>query len=91
MKTLSILKALVLFALVMDSCIAYAENIGCVTTAWKLIGANHKVCVEAFHDPKVPGEMCIRDRSCTVKVFASVLRLSKSNKLEVSQEILTLH
>lgn len=58
MKTLSIRKALVLFALVMDSCIAYAENIGCVTTAWKLIGANHKVCVEAFHDPKVPGVTC---------------------------------
>ena len=34
---------------------ASAETIGCVTTAWKLIGANHKVCVEAFHDPKVPG------------------------------------
>ena len=37
---------------------AGAETIGCVTTAWKLIGANHKVCVEAFHDPKVPGVTC---------------------------------
>ena len=37
---------------------ASAETIGCVTTAWKLIGANHKVCVEAFHDPKVPGVTC---------------------------------
>lgn len=36
----------------------YAEQIGCVTTAWKLIGANHKVCVEAFSDPKVPGVTC---------------------------------
>lgn len=35
-----------------------AETIGCATTAWKLIGANHKVCVEAFHDPKVPGVTC---------------------------------
>ena len=35
-----------------------AETIGCVTTALKLIGANHKVCVEAFHDPKVPGVTC---------------------------------
>lgn len=24
-----------------------ADNAGCVTTAWKLIGANHKVCVDA--------------------------------------------
>lgn len=40
------------------SSLAHAETIGCVTTAWKLIGANHKVCVEAFHDPKVPGVTC---------------------------------
>ncbi len=37
---------------------AAAETVGCVTTAWKLIGANHKVCVEAFVDPKVPGVTC---------------------------------
>lgn len=35
-----------------------AETVGCVTTAWKLIGANHKVCVEAFADPNVPGVTC---------------------------------
>jgi CreA protein len=38
--------------------VAPAETVGCVTTAWKLIGANHKVCVEAFEDPKVPGVTC---------------------------------
>ena len=37
---------------------AFAEKIGCVTTEWKLIGANHKVCVESFGDPKVPGVTC---------------------------------
>ena len=37
---------------------ANAESIGCVTTAWKLLGANHKVCVEAFKDPKVAGVTC---------------------------------
>ncbi len=35
-----------------------AEEIGCVTTSWKLIGANHRVCVYAFDDPKVPGVTC---------------------------------
>jgi len=40
------------------SILAHAETVGCVTTTWKLIGANHKVCVEAFHDPKVPGVTC---------------------------------
>ncbi|MBL8480567.1 MAG: CreA family protein [Rhodocyclaceae bacterium] len=37
---------------------AQAEEIGCVTTAWKLIGANHRICVQAFDDPKVPGVAC---------------------------------
>lgn len=37
---------------------ARADTVGCVTTAWKLIGANHKVCVQAFGDPKVPGVTC---------------------------------
>ena len=35
-----------------------AETIGCVTTEWKLLGANHKVCVDAFADPKIPGVTC---------------------------------
>lgn len=38
--------------------VAAADEIGCVTTSWKLLGANHKVCVEAFDDPKVPGVTC---------------------------------
>ena len=29
-----------------------------MTTAWKLIGANHKVCVQAFDDPKVQDVTC---------------------------------
>lgn len=37
---------------------AQSEEIGCVTTAWKLIGANHKVCVQAYDDPKVEGVAC---------------------------------
>jgi CreA protein len=37
---------------------AAAETVGCVTTAWKLIGSNHKVCVEAFPDPRIPGVTC---------------------------------
>ena len=37
---------------------AFADDIGCVTTAWKLVGANHKVCVSAFTDPRIPGVAC---------------------------------
>ncbi len=37
---------------------AQAEEIGCITTTWKLIGSNHKICVQAFDDPKVQGVSC---------------------------------
>jgi len=37
---------------------ASAEDVGCITTSWKLIGANHKICVQAFDDPKVSGVSC---------------------------------
>lgn len=37
---------------------ARADTVGCVTTAWKLIGSNHKVCVEAFRDPRLAGVTC---------------------------------
>ncbi|MGP1679911.1 MAG: CreA family protein [Burkholderiales bacterium] len=45
-------------SLLLAPLLANADTVGCVTTAWKLIGANHKVCVDAFHDPKVPGVTC---------------------------------
>ena len=35
-----------------------AESVGCVTTEWKLLGANHRICVEAFADSKIPGITC---------------------------------
>ena len=35
-----------------------AEEIGSVDTAFKLLGANHKIVVEAFDDPKVVGVTC---------------------------------
>lgn len=55
MNTLYRFSALFFLAAVLP---AHADTVGCVTTAWKLIGANHKVCVEAFHDPRVPGVTC---------------------------------
>ena len=35
-----------------------ADEVTCVTTSWKMIGANHRVCVYAYDDPKVPGVTC---------------------------------
>lgn len=37
---------------------AHAEEVGCITTAWKIVGANHRVCVDAFADPRIPGVTC---------------------------------
>ena len=35
-----------------------AEEIGAVDTTFKLLGANHKIVVEAFDDPKIDGVTC---------------------------------
>lgn len=56
-KTISPCLGLIAAGLLMPLA-AGAETVGCVTTAWKLIGANHRVCVQAFGDPKVPGVTC---------------------------------
>lgn len=37
---------------------ATADEIGTVDTAFKLLGANHKIAIEAFDDPKVQGVTC---------------------------------
>ncbi|GIL38688.1 CreA family protein [Roseiterribacter gracilis] len=49
--------ALALLALALPSMSA-AEEIGSVDTAFKLIGPNHKIVVEAFDDPKVQNVAC---------------------------------
>ena len=45
--------------------LANAENIGSVDTAFKLIGPDHKVVVEAYDDPKVNGITCYVSRAKT--------------------------
>jgi len=52
------LPALMLPTLILWALPAAAEDVACVTTAWKLIGANHRICIQAFDDPKVPGVTC---------------------------------
>ncbi len=45
--------------------LAWAEQIGSVDTAFKLIGPDHKVVVEVFDDPKVGGVSCYLSRAKT--------------------------
>ena len=44
---------------------ARAEEVGQVSTAFVLIGANHKVVVEAYDDPRVGGVTCYVSRART--------------------------
>ena len=37
---------------------ARAEDLSCVSTTFRLVGKNDRVCVSAFDDPKVPGVAC---------------------------------
>lgn len=51
---------------------AQAERVGEVDTAFKLLGANHKVVVEAFDDPKVEGVSCFVSRAKTGGIKGSL-------------------
>lgn len=33
-------------------------ELDCVTTEWKALGANHKVCISGYTDPRVPEVTC---------------------------------
>jgi len=56
MKPTAFLFAACALALLPDA--AHAEDIGCTSTTFRILGANDKVCVTAFDDPKVPGVTC---------------------------------
>jgi CreA protein len=51
---------------------AGAEEIGEVTTAIRILGANHRIVVEAFDDPKVEGVACFVSRARTGGISGSL-------------------
>ena len=51
--------------LFLTASLASGEEIGEVSTVWKLIGPNHKIVVEAFPDPDVDGVVCYVSRAKT--------------------------
>ena len=55
MQRLLTIAALVLAA---SATAAFAEDLTCLSTTFRLIGKNDQVCVTAFDDPKVPGVAC---------------------------------
>lgn len=51
---------------------AEAEEIGSVSTVFKALGANDKIVVEAFDDPKVAGVTCYLSRAKTGGIKGSL-------------------
>ena len=51
---------------------ALADDLDCVTTEWKLLGANHRICVSAFEDPDIPGVTCYISQARTGGISGSL-------------------
>ncbi len=51
---------------------AWSEEIGSVSTVFKALGANDKIVVEAFDDPKVTGVTCYLSRAKTGGIKGSL-------------------
>ena len=60
------------FAALLHGSSLHAEEIGSVDTAFKLIGPDHKVVVEAFDDPAVDGVSCYVSRAKTGGIKGAV-------------------
>jgi CreA protein len=54
------------------SSLAHAESVGEVNTVFKLLGANHKIVVDAYDDPKVKGVTCYVSRAKTGGIKGSL-------------------
>lgn len=65
-------KALAILVLLGGTTAAFADEIGEVSTAFKLLGANHKIVLEAFDDPKVEGVSCFLSRAKTGGIRGSL-------------------
>jgi CreA protein len=46
------------FIAILPANAAVADDLTCLSTTFRVVGANDKVCVSAFDDPKVPGVTC---------------------------------
>ena len=51
---------------------AHADPIGSVDTAFKLIGPDHKIVVDAYDDPKVQGVTCYVSRAKTGGISGAI-------------------
>jgi len=52
--------------------VAQAEEVGCTSTTFRVFGANDKICVYAFDDPRVPGVACHISQARTGSISGSL-------------------
>jgi CreA protein len=57
-KETFVIRAILLLPLVLCSVVAHADEVGCTSTTFRIFGANDRICVYAFDDPRVPGVAC---------------------------------
>lgn len=69
---MSSLKFALFLVAMMLSNILWAEQIGSVSTKFKMLGANDKIVIEAFDDPEIPGATCYLSRAKTGGISGSV-------------------
>jgi CreA protein len=67
-------RILMTVALVMGTASASVrgEEIGAVSTVWKMLGPDHKIVVEAFDDPDIPNVSCWISRAKTGGIKGAV-------------------
>src|SRR5580693_4931495 len=66
--------ALALLAVVAP--LAQSEEVGCTSTTFRVFGANDKICVYAFDDPRIAGVACHVSQARTGGISGS-LRLAE--------------
>jgi CreA protein len=71
-KKMNSLKFGLFLVAMMLSNILWAEQIGSVSTKFKMLGANDKIVIEAFDDPQIPGATCYLSRAKTGGISGSV-------------------
>nr|WP_241576109.1 protein CreA [Rosenbergiella collisarenosi] len=74
-NTAAVIKRLVgacLIATTLTPLIAQSEEIGSVDTKFKIIGANHKIVIEAFDDPEISNVTCYLSRAKTGGIKGSL-------------------
>lgn len=64
----------------------FAEEVGSVSTEFKLLGANHKIVIESFDDPKVIGVSCFVARAKTGGITGSIGIAEDPSEMSISCE-----